>query len=56
MLMYNLGIKGHNSDRGMRRYASTERIRPKNNMREDEEGLIYDEDQGFDISPKHRRK
>lgn len=40
----------------MKRYASTDRIRPNNYMRDDEEGLIYDEDRGFDISPKHRRK
>lgn len=43
----------------MRRYASTNRIRQNdryNNIQDDEEGLIYDENQGFDISPRHRKK
>ena len=40
---------------GMKRYGSLSNIK-RNNYVDDEEGLIYEESKGFDISPQHRRK
>mmetsp|Transcript_25465 Transcript_25465/g.25242 ORF Transcript_25465/g.25242 Transcript_25465/m.25242 type:complete len:200 (-) Transcript_25465:39-638(-) len=40
----------------MRKYASTTKLRPRNLMQDDEEGIIYDEANGFDIPSDQRRK
>jgi len=40
----------------MRRYASTNRIKQPPPIQDDEEGLLYDENQGFNVSPRHRQK
>ena len=40
----------------MRRHGSTKTVGHNNYMRDDEEGLLYDENQGFNISPRQRRK
>jgi hypothetical protein len=42
--------------KGMRRYGSTNRIRKPQKIEDDEEGLLFEEDAGFDISPRHRHK
>jgi len=39
----------------MRRYASTNRIKQPPPIQDDEEGLLYDENQGFNVSPRHRQ-
>ena len=40
----------------MRRYASTSKFRPPSLMQEDEEGILYDDKNGFDIPSHQRRK
>lgn len=41
----------------MNRYASVDRLRHNNYMYDDdEEGVIYDETDGFDVSPRRRRR
>ena len=49
-VMVFVGNKGH------RRHGSTLKPRHKLSMDEDEEGVLYDENKGFDISPGQRRK
>ena len=40
----------------MKRHGSLTDLPIKNKINNDEEGLIYEESKGFNISPKNRRK
>ena len=39
----------------MKRYNSLSNVKQNNYVDDDEEGLLYDESKGFDISPRNRK-